>query len=455
MRRLSSLHATSDSRALLEVSRRGSAPPSPGTIQRSADFSLSSYAGSVTRNTTHLPSGLDTGAPTRFMSQRSSWVIACFASCARTNTGVSGMASATASRAHSCFITFPFGTTEIRSADIEKDLADVLARFHQFMCLPGVNEREARVNRRQQIVRAEERPNVCAQLPSEPAFLLDGLRAQGRRHKPQALLKEVAQVELRFVTSERCNQRNAPRYGAGCDIPCQVRSANHVQNHIGTTATGAVLHCCDEVLAAVVDRALRSHGKTRGALFRAAGSHDDAGTERPGQLDGCRADAARTTVDQQRLPALQLRALKNVVIDGEESLWQCRGLARADAIRNRQTLPRRCNRILCIAAAREQRTYGIADNRRNDVTAAGDDLTGNFKARDVGGPGWRSVATSSLQNVRPVDSGSNDLDQHFACARCRHRSLYRAQDLRSNGLGNLDRRHGAWDDCHEGAGTKC
>ena len=56
--------------------RRGQPPgdalPSVGTSQRSLVWSRSSYAGSVTWTAAHLPSGLTTGAPSRFASQTSS-----------------------------------------------------------------------------------------------------------------------------------------------------------------------------------------------------------------------------------------------------------------------------------------------------------------------------------------------------------------------------------------------
>src|SRR5882724_5676567 len=71
---LSGDHVTSLSDALLCVICRGSVLPSTGMSQRSDDCSFSSYDGSVTEATTHLPSGLGTGVPTRFMSQRASCV---------------------------------------------------------------------------------------------------------------------------------------------------------------------------------------------------------------------------------------------------------------------------------------------------------------------------------------------------------------------------------------------
>ena len=60
---------------LSAVSLRGGRLPSEGTIHRSLDLASSSYDGSATPNTIHLPSGLTAGALTRVVSQTSSCVI--------------------------------------------------------------------------------------------------------------------------------------------------------------------------------------------------------------------------------------------------------------------------------------------------------------------------------------------------------------------------------------------
>src|SRR6266550_2829421 len=78
MRWLSGAHVTSLSPAFDDVMRCGFALPSDGTIQRSDTTSFSSYDGSVTEKTTHLPSGLGSGAPTRFIRKSVSCVSGCF-----------------------------------------------------------------------------------------------------------------------------------------------------------------------------------------------------------------------------------------------------------------------------------------------------------------------------------------------------------------------------------------
>src|SRR3954462_1311435 len=73
--RPSGLQSTPPSPPLVFVSLLGAVDPSVGTIQRSLMVFDSSYDGSVTEKTVHLPSGLTTGAPTRFMRKTSSWVM--------------------------------------------------------------------------------------------------------------------------------------------------------------------------------------------------------------------------------------------------------------------------------------------------------------------------------------------------------------------------------------------
>src|SRR5687767_4143106 len=87
MRRLSGLHAGALSEPLPAVRRRGAALPSAGTIQRSEVSFFSSYAGSVSEKTTHLPSGDGAGDPTRFIRNSVSWVTGGFADCARAAAG--------------------------------------------------------------------------------------------------------------------------------------------------------------------------------------------------------------------------------------------------------------------------------------------------------------------------------------------------------------------------------
>ena len=71
---LSGDQVTSLSLSFVSVMRRGLVLPSLATIHRSADCSFESYAGSVTENTTHFPSGLSAGEPTRFISHIASCV---------------------------------------------------------------------------------------------------------------------------------------------------------------------------------------------------------------------------------------------------------------------------------------------------------------------------------------------------------------------------------------------
>src|SRR5271154_1422790 len=72
---LSGDHATSLSAALVLVMRRGAFSPSADTSPRSLTLLSVSYEGSTTEYTTHLPSGLTAGAPTRFIIHSASCVM--------------------------------------------------------------------------------------------------------------------------------------------------------------------------------------------------------------------------------------------------------------------------------------------------------------------------------------------------------------------------------------------
>src|SRR5205085_572611 len=97
MRLPSGDQATSLSALLVNVICLGSALPSFGTIQRSAVWSFSSYAGLVTEKTVHLPSGLGDGAATRFISH--------ITSCVRARLAGMGMTCALAVSAASASTT--------------------------------------------------------------------------------------------------------------------------------------------------------------------------------------------------------------------------------------------------------------------------------------------------------------------------------------------------------------
>src|ERR1700723_2771092 len=86
---LSGDHTTSPSGALVLVMRRGGFSPSTDTTQRSLTALSASYEGSNTEYTTHLPSGLTLGAPTRFIIHKASWVIGFVATvvCAGATSG--------------------------------------------------------------------------------------------------------------------------------------------------------------------------------------------------------------------------------------------------------------------------------------------------------------------------------------------------------------------------------
>src|SRR3984957_14002508 len=84
---LSRDQTTSSSGALVLVRRRGGLMPLVGASQRYLTALPVSYEGSRTEKTTHLPSGLTAGVPTRFIIHKVSWVIGL--------TGVVAWAAAT------------------------------------------------------------------------------------------------------------------------------------------------------------------------------------------------------------------------------------------------------------------------------------------------------------------------------------------------------------------------
>ena len=147
-------------------------------------------------------------------------------------------------------------------------------------------------------------------------------------------------------------------------------------------------------------------------------------------------------MDQEALARLQAPAIEHIGPDREERLGERRRPHGVVALGKGQTLRHRRAAILGIAPAGHQRAHGIADLPAGNALAKRNDLAGDLEAGDVGRARRRRVAALALQDIRPIDAGRGDLDQHLAGRRPRRRALAGCQHLRSAGLLDLDGGHG-------------
>jgi hypothetical protein len=176
-------------------------------------------------------------------------------------------------------------------------------------------------------------------------------------------------------------------------------------------------------------------------LFGVADGGEDAGAERAGELDRGGADAARPAVDQDRLAGLQAAALEDVGPHREVGLGQRRRLEQAQSLGDRQALRLRCDAVLRVAAAADQRADRGPDREGLDARAEADDLAGDLEAGHRRRTGRRIVVALALHHVGPVDAGGRDPDQHLARARLRQRPGRRHQRLGSTEARQVDEGH--------------
>ena len=114
------------------------------------------------------------------------------------------------------------------------------------------------------------------------------------------------------------------------------------------------------------------------------------------ELDGGHANAAAAPLNQQDLPGLQARTVKNIAPHGEEGLGQRGRLDVAQALRHWQALRHRGYAILRIAAARHKRAHAITTPQarlRQGIVIAFVNDAGHFQSRHVRGTRrWRVMA---------------------------------------------------------------
>ena len=123
---------------------------------------------------------------------------------------------------------------------------------------------------------------------------------------------------------------------------------------------------------------------------------------------------------------------------------QHRRFLQAQRLWHRQALHSGGNRILRVATAGDQSTNLCSDPGLVHALTHSLDLTGDFQPRYVGNAGRWGISALALQDVRPVDTGGRNTNQHLAGPRSRSRALHGAQHLRRARLANLDRGHHGW-----------
>ena len=120
---------------------------------------------------------------------------------------------------------------------------------------------------------------------------------------------------------------------------------------------------------------------------------------------------------------------------------QARRRRQADAVGDRQHLASGHHDLLGVAAACQQRAHLVAGLPSGDVAAHGRDAAGAFQAGIRRSAGRRRIEPLPLCQIRAVDTGGGDIDQHLVRSGRRIRRLHPAKDVGPAGLGDDDGMH--------------
>src|SRR5947207_9941610 len=140
--------------------------------------------------------------------------------------------------------------------DLQDNLADVRAGFHEPMSFRSRSEREGRLNHGPNTSRFDERPDFLVNGPGDGALLLDTARPQRRTGKGQAPLHEERQVDLRPGAFEEGDLNEPPFHSQRLQVAREVIPANHVQDNAHTPSVREFADHRNKIFAAMVDGSL-------------------------------------------------------------------------------------------------------------------------------------------------------------------------------------------------------
>ena len=141
---------------------------------------------------------------------------------------------------------------------------------------------------------------------------------------------------------------------------------------------------------------------------------------------------------------LQAADFEYVAPDRHRDFRQGSGFEHGQSFRNGQALWRGNSDIFRVAAANEQSAHVIADRPSRNAAADGNYLACDFEAQHIG-RAWRDrIFAAPLRQIRSVDPGGRDLDQHLAVGCAGNSAFDKVEDLRSAGDACNDGQHRIW-----------
>lgn len=154
----------------------------------------------------------------------------------------------------------PFATTQdgfgTALGNIEYDLADMPPLLHPFMRAPGIFQRKDHIHHWRDAALRQKRPDLCLQFPRNASLELDRPRTKRGARMGQALGHQQREIGRGFRPIEKGDLHDAAIFGRSLVIAINVVTADHIENHIGTSAFGHVLDDLDKILVPIIDGAI-------------------------------------------------------------------------------------------------------------------------------------------------------------------------------------------------------
>src|SRR5690606_32153465 len=127
--------------------------------------------------------------------------------------------------------------------------------------------------------------------PHDPRLVRQRAAAQRGGAEVPPLEEQRTQVDLGAAPAQQADDRQPAVAGEDREVAGEVRGADDVQDHVRATTTRSLLCGRYKVLCGVIDGHLRTE-RLQGGVLAGSGGGDHPGTQRGGELDRERADAA-------------------------------------------------------------------------------------------------------------------------------------------------------------------
>src|SRR5262249_54563299 len=154
-------------------------------------------------------------------------------------------------------------------------------------------------------------PDVGPDRVSDRALLCDRPRAQRRPGDRQPLTKYGTQIDPRRRARLKGDLHEPPFERQAVEVALDVVATYHVEDDVHPAAAGQLTHDRYEVELAIIDRSTSAELLARSTLRVRPGRHNHRRAKRLRQLNGRRADAARSAMDEQPLAWLQASAIEH------------------------------------------------------------------------------------------------------------------------------------------------